>query len=347
MDNSDISMHRLVAKNPRFNLAFWAIFFILMFLGLSFAYTVSQALLVSALMVLPTILPVYIHEIIFEQLLLKKKILIYFLLLAAIVIVFGYLGILALRYFGPSDVNTMYYVNILSIILVYSWSKKIRIGTLQRIRLKEEEALRIKTQLDLKEMEAEKSRAELDLLKTQLNPHFLFNSLNCIYSLSLDHSPKTSEAILHLSDLMRYQIDSSKRDIVSLKDEIEFIQNYISLEKLRSDNNCKIEFRMSGILDGKFIAPMLIFPFIENSIKHGISKTSSNNHISVELSVEGMKIRGEISNQIAPKRNDQLPGTGTGIANLHRRLELLYPGKHKLLIENDGVRYIVTFDIEL
>ena len=135
------------------------------------------------------------------------------------------------------------------------------------------------------EKEKLQKEMELNYLKEQVNPHFLFNSLNSIYSLSRQQSSETPDVVMQLSELMRYQLESSKKDTVLLKKELEFIENYLLLEEKRLSERCTIEFSIDGDVMGLKIAPMLLIPFVENAIKHGAQSTNEQSTISVSATV--------------------------------------------------------------
>lgn len=184
-------------------------------------------------------------------------------------------------------------------------------------------------------------QTELSFLKSQVNPHFLFNALNSIYSLSLASSQQTSNAVMKLSRIMRYTLEEANNNTVSLTQEVEFIKNYIEMQKLRLTDNVCIKFTTEGNIDNAYIAPMLLIQFIENSFKYGIS-THNKSTVHSSIVVAGKNIIFSCTNTIFPNLQKN-KGTGTGIQNTKRRLELLYPGKHSLIInENTG-----TYTVEL
>lgn len=185
-------------------------------------------------------------------------------------------------------------------MILYTGAKYFRIGTIQRMKLKEEEEKRIKIEMELKEMEAKQAHAELDLLKSQVNPHFLFNSLNSIYSLILNNSEISGDAVLKLSDLMRYLLESSKKRKVLVKHEIQFLENYIELEKIRLGKKCNVSSSFKGDFHGKIISPMLLIPFIENCFKHGISVSSSENNIEISIKIKENRLLLHTKNNVAP-----------------------------------------------
>jgi two-component system, LytTR family, sensor kinase len=188
--------------------------------------------------------------------------------------------------------------------------------------------------------------AELKLLQSQVNPHFLFNTLNNIYAQNLVHQEEANEMILQLADLMRYQIESSKKNEVSIDDEIEFLENYIALEKKRSTDRIKVSFAVDKTANLTMnIPPMLFIPFIENAYKHGISAEGESS-INILLDVKEHGISFKIENQI-PVRKQMVKSTKTGLENIKKRLELLFPNKHQLSINTDNHIYNVQLDIQI
>ncbi len=187
-----------------------------------------------------------------------------------------------------------------------------------------------------KEIENQTLVSELSFLKSQVSPHFLFNTLNNIYSLSMSNSEKTSEAVLKLSQLLRYMIYDSEGKRVSIAKEIEYLRNYIELQKLRLREDVRVDFEVPGIFMNKEIAPMLLIPFIENAFKHGVDY-SQPSFIEIQISAYEERLFLSVKNSINKiKEKDHVPGIG--LQNVKRRLMLLYPNSHELYIhENDKV----------
>ena len=184
--------------------------------------------------------------------------------------------------------------------------------------------------------EAEKVNAELSFLKAQINPHFLFNTLNNIYTLSIMNSQHTSESIMKLSNIMRYVTDDVTKDFVPLSYELNCIRDYIDLQKLRLGKKTFVDFTINGTITNQHIAPLILMSFIENTFKYGISKKEDSTiKISVEIKQELTSLYCE--NKIFNNRNSS-ERTGIGIANTRRRLEHLYANRHQLNIaEKDGL----------
>lgn len=196
--------------------------------------------------------------------------------------------------------------------------------------------------------EKEKLQKEIELkyLKEQVNPHFLFNSLNSIYALSRQSSPETPDLVMQLSELMRYQLESSKKDFVLLKEELEFIENYLLLEEKRLSNRCHIEFLIKGELKELKIAPMLLIPFVENAIKHGAQSTNQQSTIDISVIIENSSLHFCAVNS-KPKITPVAKREGLGLENVKRRLNLLYLNAHVLDIANLEDEYKVNLTISL
>lgn len=191
-----------------------------------------------------------------------------------------------------------------------------------------------------KQIENEKLNTELSFLKSQINPHFLFNTLNNIYSLAVVKSDATAGAVMKLSSIMRYVLSDTKQHLVPLEKEIKFIQHYIDLQQVRLTDKIKINFAVKGEVEGKQIAPLLFIPFVEYAFKYGIS-TKEFSEISISVKAEGNEIEFFADNRIIASETDQENNSGIGLKNTKRRLEILYPNKHKLEIKNENNRFIV------
>jgi two-component system LytT family sensor kinase len=198
-----------------------------------------------------------------------------------------------------------------------------------------------------KEMENQKLTSELAFLKSQINPHFLFNTLNNICSLARKKSDDTENALLKLSQIMRYMLIESKDEKVPLKKEMEYLNCYIDLQRMRISDHVVMEVTVEGNPENRMIEPMLLIPFVENAFKHGVSyQEESNIQIKIILSANTLNLL--VENTIAAKTNDLLPPTtGIGLNNVQRRLQLLYPGKHTLVLKDDGVSYKVNLLISM
>jgi len=187
---------------------------------------------------------------------------------------------------------------------------------------------------------AQKSQAELNLLKSQVQPHFLFNTLNNIYYEAYVEAPRTARLIERLSDIMRYFVDESPKDDVSLQTEIQFIENYIALEKIRIRYETEINFIKDYNAESR-IPPMLLMTFVENVFKHGVDKSSSDNKIDISLIHQDGYLLFQTRNRIHDKTGQEA-SHGFGIENLRKRLTLLYDQRFELNIDQSG-EYFTAF----
>lgn len=205
--------------------------------------------------------------------------------------------------------------------------------------------LKINNRLDV--IRNEKTRAELSYLKAQINPHFLFNTLNSLYALTLEKSNEAPEAVLKLSGIMRYVVSESIHDFVSLKKEIDYIKDYIALQRLRLSDNVVLDFVIEGSLEGKQIAPMILIPFIENAFKYGVNP-DVDSLIRIHLDAGEHDLQLHVENAIVNDNVGDHDKTETGIENARKRLGFLYPDKHKLHIATRGKEsYIVDLKMFL
>ncbi len=202
-------------------------------------------------------------------------------------------------------------------------------------------------EIKVKEVEGQKVKAELQALKSQVNPHFFFNTLNSLYALSLDKSENTPEMILKLSELMRYVIYETQDNQVPLKKQLDFLRSYVFLEQMRSDENLELTFDVKGDHTDTRIDPLLFIAFIENAFKHGCKTKVLNPYIHINFNVEtSQRVEFTIENNtddfISLEENK---AAGFGLKNVKKRLELLYPGKHELRIINAGTTYRIELCI--
>lgn len=196
-----------------------------------------------------------------------------------------------------------------------------------------------------KEMETEKLTSELAFLKSQVNPHFLFNTLNNICSLARKKSDDTEDAIIKLSHIMRYMLYESKDEKVSLEKEIAYLHNYIELQQMRISEKANVRFTIEGSPEPVMIEPMLLIPFVENAFKHGISYIEES-AVDISLKISSMELSFTVENTRPRVRVNDVPAeSGIGLKNVSRRLELLYPGKHELKVREDELKYFVNLTI--
>lgn len=200
---------------------------------------------------------------------------------------------------------------------------------------------------ELKKIEVEKVNAELKFLKAQVNPHFLFNTLNNLYALILSKSDKSAESVLKLADIMKYILAESKEDKVALEKEITLLQNYIDLERLRK-SDAAIKFDVTGKCEGQMITPLLLLPLVENAFKYGLNTVSKNGFINMSMQVNDHHLVFSVENNNPPDSNKEaLQSMGIGIDNVKKRLELTYPDKYDLTIHEDAHLFRINIQLNL
>lgn len=197
------------------------------------------------------------------------------------------------------------------------------------------------------QLEREKLDAELQALRAQLDPHFLFNSLNNVYSLALDQDEKVPTYLLKLSDNLRYMLYECREPQVSFSKELEYMENYLMLQRLKFGDKVRINLEISGNREDVFVAPLLFIPYIENSFKHGLRGKLERAEVDIHFDLTAEALHFQIRNTLPSENSDMLSpfpeSGGIGLANVHKRLELLYPGQYKLTI-NQNKRY---FEVDL
>ena len=197
------------------------------------------------------------------------------------------------------------------------------------------------------QLKEEKTNAELQILKNQLQPHFLFNTLNNIYGMVLSGNREAADSVLRLSDMMSYMLYDCRGELVALDKELAFIKNYIELEKLRYGNRLELSLEVAGSVKGKMVSPLLLLPFVENAFKHGASASEKCAWIRINLQSTDDALVFLIENSL-PETAAPQPGlkSGIGLANVRKRLELLFPQRHQLKIRNED-SYLLTLSLQL
>lgn len=192
-------------------------------------------------------------------------------------------------------------------------------------------------------------QTELKFLKSQINPHFLFNTLNNLYALTLKKSDKAPDIVIKLSEMMRYMLYECNEKRVPLRKEIKYLQNYLDLEELRQGDRANISVKIEGRIDDQKIAPLMFIPFLENSFKHGVNNRIGKGYVNTTIKVDRNKLHFTIINSKPPPT--PTPGIrkvgGIGLMNVKRRLNLIYPDAHDLTIEDHPKEYIVHLELDL
>jgi len=202
-------------------------------------------------------------------------------------------------------------------------------------------------QQETEQLTREKINAELQLLRSQVHPHFLFNTLNNIYSFILNGSARAPEIIEKLSSLLNYILNECNSALVPLEKELALIQNYLALERIRYGESLSMSLHIQGNASGKMITPLLLIPFIENSFKHGTSRMLTHPWVKLDINIENETLEFKISNNKPPANNEAPNKKGIGLCNVKKRLQLLYPGQHSLSIAENEMSYEVSMNIVL
>lgn len=203
---------------------------------------------------------------------------------------------------------------------------------------------------EMQELETQTMQSELRFLKSQINPHFLFNTLNNLYALTLKKSDLAPEIVLKLSEMMRYMLYECNEKQVPLSKEVNYLQNYLDLEALRQGKNVEIGFEVNGRISDQKIAPLMFIPFLENSFKHGLSHQINKGYVRIRLNVEDHTVHLVIENskpESLPLPDHSRRSGGIGLVNVKRRLDLLYPGKYELRLNDAPRTYAVELSLNL
>ncbi len=207
----------------------------------------------------------------------------------------------------------------------------------------------VKHQRERTDLQTQTMQSELRFLKSQINPHFLFNTLNNLYALTLKKSDKAPEIVIKLSEMMRYMLYECNEKRVPLSKEVNYIQNYLDLEALRQGKEVEINFDVYGEVTNQTIAPLMFIPFLENSFKHGLNHHINQGYVDIRLDVDQQMVRLRIENS----KPDSVPlpehprSGGIGLVNVRRRLNILYPEHYVLKIENEPNSYAVDLKIDM
>ena len=295
---------------------------------------------------IPMIFAVTIHSGLFlENILAKGRYILYsislFLLLVTSILVYH----VTFNYLSPWLFEDFYLVG------VYSNSEFLGLITIYLILSSSLEFSKtwfgeVKTKAKLVEVESEKVAAELKALRAQVNPHFLFNSLNTIYSEALKKSDKAPRLILKLSDMLRYVVDKMEKEQVALAEEVEYLTHFVDLNKERLNEPEKVTFQVEGDPSGAKIAPLLLIIFVENCFKHA-DLTDDDSSILIELKLEEMNLMLHCKNTVFENPKGSTESLRSGIENAKRRLELAYENRYSLEINNQDNFYETTLKMEL
>jgi two-component system LytT family sensor kinase len=202
-------------------------------------------------------------------------------------------------------------------------------------------------QKKMAELAKDKAEAELNFLKSQINPHFLFNSLNSVYFLIDKNNPDAREALHKFSDMLRYQLYEADGEKIPIEKEIDYLQDYVHLQQLRKDENYKVQFNCSPEVKNFSIEPLLLIPFVENAFKHISHKAKGDNFVKLDMARSNGYFEFSVENSCEKGIYTTEQHGGIGMNNVKRRLELLYPGTHQLNIIDDDDRFKINLKLKI
>ncbi|MVM33305.1 sensor histidine kinase [Spirosoma sp. HMF4905] len=338
-----------LTREVAFNAVFWLLYFLYQWLGLASLYGDYPGYFINACMALPVAFFfswLAVHFLIKKHLAETNKA-IYWVYL----VLYSILLLLARRYINyyliypkyfPQAQHTPFlstgkmlvdFVNLYTITGLYVLYYFIRSWYEQRLRVQQ--------------LVQQKTAAELDLLKAQVQPHFVFNMLNNMYATALKSSPETASLIAHLSGFLEYNLYESTQAMVALTTEIAYIEHYIELQKNRYGPKLDVSINIYTPINGLQIAPLLLLPLVENSFKHGVANSSGFSWIRIDIS----RMPGQFSVKIANSKDEQGPihvsaTGGIGLSNVKKRLVLLYPDAHDLTIIDEPHSYLISLTIK-
>jgi len=205
----------------------------------------------------------------------------------------------------------------------------------------------INLQKKMAELAKDKAEAELNFLKSQINPHFLFNSLNSVYFLIDKNNPDARQALHKFSDMLRYQLYEANGEKIPIEKEIGYLQDYVHLQQLRKDENYKVQFNCSQDVKNFSIEPLLLIPFVENAFKHISHKAQGDNFVKLDMTRSNGYFEFVAENSCEKEGYTTEQHGGIGMNNVKRRLELLYPGTHQLKVDDNGDTFKINLKLKI
>lgn len=338
-------LYRFVLKSRLYHIAFWTVYTVFWAIAVQPGKTPAEWLGYSALILFFHGLVAYFNSYyLVNRFLYTRQIGFYVIALAmAIVSVTFPISIIIHRLVNNREIeNLVWSWNFFLITALTVLFSVVLIMVLKLLKnwYQEEQSKKQLIQINLE--------TELKFLKSQINPHFLFNSLNNLYALTLKKSEDAPEVVLRLSNILRYVLYETGEGKVPLEKEIQYLRDYIELEKIRLGNRVDIRFHTAGDMNAKVIEPMLFLTFVENSFKHGASAAIGDGWVDIGLNADDEDIRFTISNSKQSQPADRLNGHhgGIGLENLRKRLDILYPGKYLLRLDDLTEQYTVNLIIK-
>ena len=342
-------MKRLINARWLQHLLFWLLAFYVLLRIFAPVSGIQKIDVIYTFIFILTILPgIYLNLLFFIPRFLSRKRYVPFLLLMLLAICAS-AGLNILTFSKLTDIILpgYYFISYYEFVDLVKFSLAF-IGITTLLKLSKGWFLLMEAKNELARLEKENAETRLDALKNQVNPHFLFNSLAGIYSLVLQNSSRAPEAVLRLSDFLRYVLYETAAERVVLSKELSAMNDYVELQKFRSGREAEISLSFPGEVSGLSVAPLLFLPLIENCFKHGIKGATGSVYAKISFAVSGNRLNASFENNIGITADEGAPQTrGIGLVNLRNRLDLMYPGTHELVISSDDRRFIVNLNIPL
>jgi two-component system, LytTR family, sensor kinase len=336
---SGTTLYRILEKRWVLHLCFWIFYVSQAYLKLSATNPFPLDFQYTLLYLICDVLYIYwLTRIVIPFFLFEKKYLLFILIILISIGLYGFLFGHYINFFERRWENLPLNFHYKFNLWTGSWVTVIALG----LKLGRKWFMEQQKMQEVQRLIAE---TELKQLKDNVNPHFLFNTLNSIYALTLTDNRKASDVVIKLSELMRYMFTTAQNASVSLEKEVDYLTNYISLEQIRLNKEAVIRFEKKGLFSTKNIAPLLLLPFVENAFKHGVETQSQNITVEIDLALQENDLFFQVKNS-KPQHN-LADKTGTGLSNIKKRLQLLYPEKHELTIKDEKETFLIKLWISL
>jgi sensor histidine kinase YesM len=267
--------------------------------------------------------------------------------LIALILIFSWVNYLFFQSWSSSLLPDYFFISYFSLYEVGLFFV-VYIGLTSLIKLSKSWFAVNELQRRLLESQKEKVQMELKALRAQINPHFFFNTLNSVYSMTLENDDRLPNTVLQLSDLMRYFLYESTGESVPLQKELAALKDYISLQKLRSRQTLETTVEIQGNADGLHIAPMLLITFVENAFKHGVKGSTGETFVQLKIKIEGSELHFRLENNMGiAEELTTAVHKGMGLENVKRRLQLLYPGNYRLHTGKEENSFVVQLYLQM
>ncbi|SHL09431.1 Histidine kinase [Chitinophaga jiangningensis] len=348
MKLSSVLLLRLLKNRVCQHILFWDISYYYLLVFFSAESPQKIDLIYTTVFHLPLVTGVYINlDILIPRLLRRQQYFVYAISVVALIALTAGFNMLLFNkvvdYIFPGYFFISYYsfTELVQFAVIY-------VGLTTLLKLSRGWFQLMESENRLMRLQSEKADTELLYLKSQINPHFLFNTLNSIYSLSLRKDDKVPPTLLKLAAVMRYMIYESNDALVLLESEINYLRDYIALHQVRNAGKADIRFEVNGDAGKSRVAPFMFIVFVENGFKHGVEAGMNDTFLHVRMDITGRDLYLSVKNNkglVDETENDA--HKGLGLQNVKRRLDMLYPGRHQLVIQEDDVTYAVTLQLQL